>query len=82
MRILRGILRQRGRNGVPAKACLAEVFKTKPRRRTVMMYQVLQMWQLDDAVLFICFVLVTVEALSRLGVQFYPILGKPGHMQN
>ena len=27
MRILRGILRQRGRNGVPAKACLTEVSK-------------------------------------------------------
>jgi hypothetical protein len=29
-----------------------------------MLYHVLQMWQLDDAVLFICFVLVTVEAHS------------------
>ena len=32
--------------------------------QTVMLYQVLQMWPLDDAVLFICFVLVTFEALS------------------
>lgn len=63
MRILTGILRRRGRNGVPAKACPTEVSQTDPGQ-TVMLYQVLQMWPLDDAVLFICFVLVTFEALS------------------
>jgi hypothetical protein len=35
-----------------------------------MLYHVLQMWQLDDAVLFICFVLVTVEALSFRAFNF------------
>ena len=39
--------------------------------QTVMLHQVLQMWLLDDAVLFICFVLVTVEALS-LGRSILP----------
>jgi hypothetical protein len=63
MRILRGILRRRGRNGVLAKAFPIEVSRTEPGR-TVTLYQVLQMWQLDGAVLFICFVLVSVEALA------------------
>ena len=46
----------------PRRAPLKSL-KQNPGQR-VMLYHVLQMWQLDDAVLFICFVLVTVEALS------------------
>jgi hypothetical protein len=44
--------------GAPRK-CL----KQNPGQR-VRLYQVLQMWRLGNAVLFICFVLLTVEALS------------------
>jgi hypothetical protein len=49
MRISRGILRRRWRNGVQAKAFPIEVSRTEARR-TATLYQVLQMWQLDDAV--------------------------------
>jgi hypothetical protein len=60
MRILTGIPRRRAKNGVPAKAHPTEGSKQNP---AVMLYQVLQMWQLDDGVQFIWFILATVESL-------------------
>jgi hypothetical protein len=49
----------------PGISCLATfLYSLRDNQIRRMLYQALQMWQLNDAVLFICFVLVSVEALS------------------